>query len=58
MLDELGFHVIDATGSIEQQQKQMRAIVLRELGASLRNEVLKTTGVETAYAEPAAPRIL
>ena len=58
MIDEMGFHVIDATGSIEQQQKQMRAIVLRELGSSLRTEVLKTTGVETAYAEPAAARVL
>jgi dTMP kinase len=40
MIPEMGFHVIDATGSIEEQQRQMRAIVLRELGASLKNEVL------------------
>src|SRR6266851_4230867 len=32
MIDEMGFHVIDATKSIEQQQKQMRRIVLREMG--------------------------
>jgi len=40
MIPEMGFHVIDATGSIEDQQRQMRAIVMRELGGSLRNEVL------------------
>ena len=32
MIDEMDFHVIDATKSIEQQQKQMRRIVLREMG--------------------------
>jgi dTMP kinase len=42
MVEEMGFHVIDATGSIEQQQKQMREIVVRELGKSLRDGVLKT----------------
>jgi dTMP kinase len=40
MIPEMGFHVIDATGSIEAQQRQMRAIVMRELGESLRNDVL------------------
>jgi dTMP kinase len=32
MIDEMGFHVIDATMSIEAQQKEMRRIVLREFG--------------------------
>ena len=32
MADEMGFHVIDATGSIEEQQQQMRKIVMKELG--------------------------
>jgi dTMP kinase len=41
MAAEMGFHVIDATGSIEQQQREMREIVLRELGGSLRNGVLR-----------------
>ncbi|MCE5307465.1 MAG: dTMP kinase [Acidobacteriales bacterium] len=41
MAAEMGFHVIDATGSIEQQQRQMRDIVLRELGDSLRTGVLR-----------------
>jgi dTMP kinase len=40
MIPEMGFHVIDATGSIEDQQRQMRSIVMRELGESLRNDVL------------------
>ena len=41
MAAEVGFHVIDATGSIEQQQREMREIVLRELGDSLRSGVLR-----------------
>ncbi len=42
MAAEMGFHLIDATGSIEQQQREMREIVLRELGDSLRSGVLRT----------------
>jgi dTMP kinase len=41
MASEMGFHVIDATGSIEEQQRQMREITLGELGDSLRESVLK-----------------
>jgi len=37
----MGFHVIDATGSIEEQQQQMREIVMREIGDSLSSEVLR-----------------
>ena len=44
MVAEMGFHVIDATGSIEEQQKQMRAIVMREIGHSLETEVLRSNG--------------
>ncbi|HUS05586.1 MAG TPA: hypothetical protein VMZ52_04795 [Bryobacteraceae bacterium] len=65
MIEEMGFHVIDATGSIEDQQKQMRAIVLRELGKSLREGVLKTNEYtvpqhkeETAGAAEKASAIL
>ncbi len=32
MIQEVGFHVIDATGSIEEQQQQMRDIVMRGAG--------------------------
>lgn len=41
MASEMGFYVIDATRSIEAQQQEMREIVLRELGESLRSEVLR-----------------
>jgi dTMP kinase len=40
MIEEMGFHVIDATQSIEDQQKQMRSIVKREIGRSLRTQVM------------------
>jgi dTMP kinase len=45
MAEEMGFHVIDATGSIEQQQKRMREIVIREIGDDLENSVLATREV-------------
>lgn len=45
MAEEMGFHIIDASGSIEQQQKQMRDIVIREIGASLQSSVLRTREV-------------
>ena len=41
MAAEVGFHVIDATQSIEEQQKQMREIVVRHLGSSLKSGVLR-----------------
>lgn len=53
MTQEMGFHVIDASGSIEDQQQQMREIVLRELGDSLNNEVLRLPGGENG-ATPTA----
>ena len=42
MADEMGFHVIDATLSIEEQQAQMRRIVMDQLGDSLRVSVLRS----------------
>jgi len=42
MADEMGFHVIDATQSIEKQQQQMRQIVIDQIGASLENEILRS----------------
>jgi dTMP kinase len=41
MAEEVGFHVIDATQSIEDQQRQMRAIVLQNLGNGLKSGVLR-----------------
>src|SRR5689334_15146538 len=40
MAEEMGFHVIDATMTIEQQQKRMREIVMTELGDALKNGAL------------------
>jgi len=44
MIKEMGFHVIDATKSIEAQQKQMRRIVLKEFSSSPLTKVLRTEG--------------
>ena len=40
MSHEMGFHVIDATLSIEEQQYRMREIVMNVLGESLKTSVL------------------
>ena len=53
MASDMGFHVIDATGSIEQQQQQMREIVMREIGPSLRATVLRHEGGVPNGAEAA-----
>ncbi len=45
MISEMGFHVIDATRSIEEQQSEMRDIVMREIGDSLETSVLRSEGV-------------
>jgi dTMP kinase len=47
MIEEMGFHVIDATKSIESQQKEMRRIVLQKLG---RTRPLGVLGVELNIA--------
>src|SRR5215469_14585644 len=41
MANEMGFHIIDATLSIEEQQRQMRAIVLRSLHNGAQSSVLR-----------------
>src|ERR1700686_3249428 len=56
MIEEVGFHVIDATGSIEDQQQQMREIVLRELGESMNNGHLLKASQGDIDAAKAAPR--
>jgi dTMP kinase len=54
MAGEFGFHIIDAELPIEEQQRRMRAIVTRELGAQLRRGVLRTQeGVARAAEAPA-----
>ncbi len=54
MAREVGFHIIDATLSIEEQQKQMRGIVVRELGVRLKNGVLRVPPSEIHAIEAAA----
>jgi len=56
MAAEVGFHIIDATLSIERQQQQMREIVIRELGDSLKNGVLRI-GPGDAHATETAARV-
>jgi dTMP kinase len=51
MIEEMGFHVIDATKSIEWQQREMRKIVRREFGPGRPAGVLGT-GVAYAAARP------
>jgi len=48
MIEEMGFHVIDATKSIETQQKEMRRIVVQEFGRTRPPGVL---GTEVRVAE-------
>ena len=57
MIEEMGFHVIDASQSIEDQQRQMRSLVVKEIGASLRNGVLRAS-VEEQRAAQAASLVL
>jgi hypothetical protein len=45
MIEEMGFHVIDATKSIEKQQREMRRIVMREFGRTRPPEVLGMEGM-------------
>jgi dTMP kinase len=54
MTAEVGFHVLDASGSIEEQQRRMREITTRELGASLRDGVLHMPEGEANGAEAAS----
>jgi dTMP kinase len=51
MAGEMGFRIIDATLSIEDQQQQMREIVINELGESLESGVLRAP----ATGEPNGP---
>ena len=55
MVEEMGFHVIDASGSIESQQRQMRAIVAEALGERLRTDVLRAEPGESGEFKATAP---
>ena len=55
MVEEVGFHVIDASLSIEEQQKRMREILVEELGERLRAEVLRAEPGESNETEGTTP---
>ena len=57
MAEEMGFHVIDATLSIERQQKRMREIVMEQLGESLKNGALHAPAGEM-NGQTGAPPVL
>ena len=42
MAKEVGFHIIDATLGIEEQQRLMRETVVDALGESLKNGILRS----------------
>jgi len=57
MSSEMGFHVIDATLSIEDQQQQMRGIVVEAIGDALRNDILRVP-VIASHEFPHAAAVL
>ena len=58
MADEMGFHIIDATQSIEEQQRRMRDIVMKVLGNRLSNGVLHLPPGGDFSAQPTTPPVL
>src|SRR5437588_311988 len=58
MSQEMGFHIIDATLSIEEQQRQMRDIVMKNLGEALKNGILHLPAGEEFHAQTTAPSVL
>src|SRR6201998_4663522 len=58
MIDEMGFHVIDATKSIEAQQRTMRDVVVRELGDSLKNGILHQPAGREFNGQPTTLAVL
>jgi dTMP kinase len=58
MAEEMGFHIIDASLSIEEQQRRMRAIVMTELGDSLKNGVLHLPAGGDVHGDANTPPVL
>ena len=58
MAEEMGFHIIDATLSIEEQQRRMREIVVAQLAESLKHGVLQLPAGGEFHADTNAPRVL
>jgi dTMP kinase len=55
---EMGFQIIDATLSIEEQQRRMREIVMDVLGESLKNSVLHLPAGVDFNAQTTDPAVL
>jgi dTMP kinase len=55
MAQSMGFRIIDATLSIEEQQRQMREIVLEALDQRLKSGVLRVPGGESNAGATTAP---
>jgi len=58
MAKEMGFRIIDATLSIEEQQRQMREIVLKEAGESLKKTALRLPAGVDWNAQTNTPAVL
>ena len=58
MTREMGFHIIDATLSIEEQQRLMREILRDVLGKSLKSDVLRGAAGGEMNGYPAAAPVL
>jgi len=58
MAQEMGFHIIDATQSIETQQMRMREIVMNEIGQGLKKTVLHVSAPGDFVAQPSTSPVL
>ncbi len=58
MTKEVGFHVIDATQSIETQQMRMREIVMKEIGKCLKKTVLQVPAPGDFVAQASTSPVL
>ena len=58
MAQEMGFHIIDATQSIETQQMRMREIVMNEIGEGLKKTVLHVSAPGDFVAQPSTSPVL
>jgi len=58
MAQEVGFHIIDATQSIETQQKRMREIVMNEIGSGIKKTVLHVPPSGEFVAQPSTSPVL
>jgi dTMP kinase len=58
MAQEVGFHIIDASLPIEEQQRQMREIVVKELGADPKSGILRIQPEGEAGAQATTAPVL